>query len=178
MSNSLQCHGLYHAVLDFTVSWSLLRFMSIQSVMLSSHLILCCPLLLPSIFPSIRVFFDELGIWIKWPKYCSFSGASVLSMNIQSWFLLRLTGLISLQSKGLLRDFSISFKIDWLDLLAVQGTLKRLLQPHILKISIPGAQPSLSSNNSHIHTWLLEKPKLWLYRLLSAKWCLCLITNC
>ena len=133
MSNSLQCHGLYHAVLDFTISWSLLRFMSIQSVMLSSHLILCCPLLLlPSIFPSIRVFFDELGIWIKWPKYCSFSTFNEYSELI-------------------------SFKIDWLDLLAVQETLKRLLQPHSSKISILGAQPSLWSNNSHIHTWLAGK---------------------
>ena len=86
--------------------WTLLRFMSIESVMLSSHLILCCPLLLlPSISPSIRVFANESALHIRWPKYWSFS-FSISSSNEYS-------GLISL-------------RIDWFDLPAVQGTLKSL----------------------------------------------------
>ena len=103
------------ASLSFTVSQSLLRLMSIESVM-PSHLILCCPfLLLPSIFPSIRVFFNESALCIKWPKHWSFS----FSISLSNKYL------------GL-----ISFRIDWLDLLAVQGTLKSLLQHHNLKASI------------------------------------------
>ena len=90
--------------------------MSIESVMPSNHLILCCPLLLlPSIFPSIRVFSNELALHIRWPKYCSFS------FNISP----------SNKHPGL-----ISFKMDWLDLFAVQGTLKSLLQHHSSKASI------------------------------------------
>ena len=101
------------------------------------HLILCCPLfLLPSIFPSIRIFYNESALHIRWPKYWSFS-FSISPSNEYS---------------GL-----ISFRIDWLDLLAVQGTLKSLLQHYISKASIFGTQPSFWSN-SHIHTWLLEKP--------------------
>ena len=97
--------------LSFTISQSLLRFMSIESVMPSNHLILCCPLLLlPSIFPSIRVFSNESVLCIKWPKYWSY--------NLSS----------SNEYSGL-----ISFRIDWLDLLAVQGTLKSLLQHHSSK---------------------------------------------
>ena len=96
------------ASLSITNSWSLLKLMSIESVMPSNHLILCCPLfLLPSIFPSIRVFSNELVLFIRWPKYWRFSfSASVLPINIQDWFPLRLTGLISLLSKGLSRVFS------------------------------------------------------------------------
>ena len=90
--------------------------MSIESVMPLSHLILCCPLLLPpSIFPSIRVFSNELVLRIRWPKYWSFS-VSISPFNEYS---------------GL-----ISFRMDWLDLLAVQGTLKSLLQHHSSKASI------------------------------------------
>ena len=96
-------------------SWSLLKFMSIQSVMPSNHLILCRPLLLPSIFPSIRVFSNESVLHIWWPKYWSFS------FNISP----------SSEYSGL-----ISFRIDWLDLLAVQETLKSLLQHHSSKASI------------------------------------------
>ena len=96
------------ASLSITNSWSLLKFMSIEAVMPSNHLILCRPLLLlPSIFPSIRVFSNESVLCIKWPKYWSFS-FSISPSNEYS----RL----------------ISFRIDWLDLLAVQGTLKSLLQ--------------------------------------------------
>ena len=96
--------------------WSLLKFMSIESVMLSNSLILCCPLLLlPSIFPSIRVFSNELFLCIRWPKFWSFS----LSISPSSEY-----------------SELISFRIDWLDLLAVQGTLKSLLQHHSSKASI------------------------------------------
>ena len=95
---------------------SLLKLMFIESVMPSSHLILCCPLLLsPSIFPSIRVFSNESVLHIKWPKYWSFS-FSISPSNEYS---------------GL-----ISFRMDWLDLFAVQGTLKSLLQHHTSKASV------------------------------------------
>ena len=104
------------ASLSITNSWSTLKLMSIESVMLSSHLILCCPLLLlPSISPSIRVFSDELALHIRWPKDWSFS------FNISR----------SNEHPGL-----ISFRMDQLDLLAVQGTLKSLLQHHSSKASI------------------------------------------
>ena len=102
--------------LSITNSLSLLKFMSIESVMPSNHLILCCPfLLLSSIFPSIRVFSNESALHIRWPKYWSFS-FSISPSNDYS---------------GL-----ISFRMDWLDLLAVQGTLKGLLQHHSSKASI------------------------------------------
>ena len=102
--------------LSITRSWSLLKLMSIESVMPSNHLILCHPLLLlPSIFPSIRVFFNESVLRIRWPKYWGFS----FSISPSSEFL------------GL-----ISFRIDWFDLLEVQGTLKSLLQHHNSKASI------------------------------------------
>ena len=104
------------ASLSITNSWSLLKLMSIESVMPCNHLILCCPLLLPpSIFPSIRVFSNELALHIRWPKYWSFN------FNIST----------SNEHPGL-----ISFRMDWLDLLAVQGTLKSLLQHHSSKASI------------------------------------------
>ena len=92
------------------ISWSLLKLMSIESVMPSNHLILCHPLLLlPSVFPSIRVFSNESGLHIRWPKYWSFC----FSISPSSEY----SGMIS-------------FRIDWFDLLAVQGTLKSLLQHH------------------------------------------------
>ena len=104
------------ASLSITDSWSLLKLMSIELVMPSNHLILCRPLLLlPSIFPSIRVFSNESVLHIRWPKYWSFS-FSISPSNEYSWL--------------------ISFRMDWLDLLAVQGTLKSLLQHHSLKASI------------------------------------------
>jgi len=106
----------HKASLSFTISQSLLRFMSIELEMSSYHLILCCPLLLlPSIFPSIRVFSNESAFCIRWPKYWS----SSFSISPSSEY----SGLIS-------------FKIDWFDLLAVYGTLKSLLQHHNLKASI------------------------------------------
>ena len=110
----------HHASLSITNSQSLLKLMSIESVMPSNHLILCRPLLLlPSIFPSIRVFSNESVLRIRWPKYWSFS-FSISPSN---------------EHPGL-----ISFRMNWFDLLAVQGTLKSLLQHHSLKASI--LQPS------------------------------------
>ena len=104
------------ASLSFTISQSLLRSMPIELVMLSNHLILCCPLLLPpSTFPSIRVFSNESVLRIRWPKYWSFS-FSISRFN-------KYSGLIS-------------FRMDWLDLLAVRGTLKSLVQHHSSKASI------------------------------------------
>ena len=95
----------HQASVSITNSWSLLKLMSIESVMSSNHLILCCPLLLlPSIFPSIRVFFSESILRIRWPKYWSFNFS--LPMNIQDKFPLGLTGFISLQSKRFSRVFS------------------------------------------------------------------------
>ena len=118
MSNSLWHHGLQHArpPLSITNSWSLLKLMSVELVMPSNHLILCHPLFfLPSIFPSIRVFSNESALCIRWPKYWSFS-FSISPSNEYS---------------GL-----VSFSMDSLDLLAVQGTLKSLLQHHSWKASI------------------------------------------
>ena len=106
----------HQASLSITNSLSLLKLISINSVMPSNHLILCCPLLLlPSIFPSIRVFSNESVLHIRWPKYWSFS------FNISP----------SYEYSGL-----ISFRMDWLDLLTVQETLKSLLQHHRSKASI------------------------------------------
>ena len=104
------------ASLSITNSWSLFKLIFIESVMPSNHLILCCPLLLlPSIFPSIRVFSNEWAFRIRWPNYWSFS------FDISP----------SNEHPGL-----ISFRMDWLDLFAVQGTLKSLLQHHSSKASI------------------------------------------
>ena len=100
-----QWMAAHQTSLSFTISPSLLKFMSTESVMPSYHLILYYPLLLlPSIFPGIRIFSNESALYIRWPKY--WTSASVLPMNIQSWFPLELTDLISLQSKWLTRVFS------------------------------------------------------------------------
>ena len=107
--DSLPPHGTAacQASLSITNSQSLLKLMSIESMMPSNHLILCHPLLLlPSIFSSIRVFSNESILCIKWPKYCSFSFNISPPRNIQDWFPLGWTGWISLQSKGLSRVFS------------------------------------------------------------------------
>ena len=130
LSNSLQPHGL-QASLSITNSRSLLKLIYIESVMLSNHLIFCRPLLLlPSVFPSIRVFSNKSALCIRWPKYWSFS-FSFSPANEYS----RL----------------ISFRIDWFDLLSVQGTLKSLLQHHSSKALTFGAQPPLWYN-FHIYT--------------------------
>jgi len=107
VSDSLQPHGLQHARLPCpsTISQSLLKLMSIGSLMPSNHLILCCPLLLlPSVFPSIRVFSNESSLHIRWPKYWSVSFSISPFSEYSGLISLRLTGLISLQSKGLLES--------------------------------------------------------------------------
>ena len=101
------------ASLSITSLWSLLKLMSVELMMPSNHLILCHLLLLPSVFPSVRVFSDELAVHIRWPKYWSFSISP------------------SNEYSGL-----IAFRVDWLDLLALQGTVKSLLQHHSSKGSI------------------------------------------
>ena len=103
------------ASLSITISWSLLKLLSIELVMPSNLLILCRPLLLPSVLPSIRVFSSESALRIRWPKYWSFSFSISPSKEYSQL---------------------ISFRMDWLDLLSVQGTLKSLLQHHSLKASI------------------------------------------
>ena len=121
--------AVHQASLSITNSWSLLKLMSIVSVMPSNHLILCHPLLLlPSIFPSIRVFSNESVLHIRWPKYWSFS-FSISPSNEYS---------------GL-----ISFRMDWLDLLAAQGTLKSLLQYHSSKASILQCSAFFIVQHSH-----------------------------
>ena len=116
-------------LLSITNSWSLLKFVSIESVMPSNHLILCHPLLLPlSILPSIGVFSNESVLCISWPKYWSFSIS------------------LSNEYSGL-----ISFQIDWFDLLGVHGTLKSLLQHHSLKASIFRCSASFMVHPSHLY---------------------------
>ena len=117
LSDSLRPHGLQHArpPCPSPSPGVLLKLMSIESVMPSSHLILCCLLLLPSILPSIWAFSNESVLCIRWPKHRCFS-FSISPSNEYSEF--------------------ISFRMDWLDLLAVQGTLKSLLQHHTSKASI------------------------------------------
>ena len=120
------------------ISQSLLKLMSVELMMPSNHLILCCPLLvLPSLFPNIRVFSKESALHIKWPKYWSFS------------FSIRLSN-----------DYSglISFRIDWIDLLAVQGTLKSLLYHHSSKASILWCSAFFMIQFSHPYmTTVLQK---------------------
>ena len=135
VSNSLWSMGLHaahQAFLSITDSRSLLRLTSIESVMLSSHLVLCRPLLLlPSILPSIRVFSNEPTLRVRWPKYWSFS-FSISPSNEQP---------------GL-----ISFRMDWLDLLAVQGALKSLLQHYSSKASIIWHSAFFTVQLSHPYT--------------------------
>ena len=148
-NSSIQSHG--HVQL-FTTSWtaalqaslsisnsqSLLKLMSIESVMPSNHFILCCPLLLPpSIFPSIWVFSNESVLCIRWPRYWSFS-FSISPSNEYS---------------GL-----ISYRMDWLDLLAVQGTLKNLLQHHSSKASILSHSAFFIVQLSHPYVTTGKKP--------------------
>ena len=117
------------ASLSFTNSWSLFNLLSIELVMPCNHLILCRPLLfLPSIFPSIWVFYNESVLHIRWPKYWTFS----FSINPSNEY-----------------SVLISFRIDWLDLLAVQGTLKSLLQHHSSKASILQCSAFFTVQPSH-----------------------------
>ena len=140
VSDPLRPHELQHArpPCPSPNSRSLLKLMSIESVTPSNHLILCCPLLLlPPIPPSIRVFSTESTLCMRWPKYCSFSFRISPSNE---------------------HPRLISFRMDWLDLLAVQGTLKSLLQHHSSKASILWHSAFFTVQLSHIHTWPLEKP--------------------
>ena len=147
------------APLSSTISWSLLKFMSIESVMLSNHLILCrLLLLLPSIFPSIRIFSSELALRIRWPKYWNFS-FSISPSNEYS---------------GL-----ISSRMDWLDLLAVPGTLKSLFRHHSSKAPILWHSGFFRVQLSHlsVHDYWKNR-NFWLYGPLSARWCLCFLIHC
>ena len=147
MSDSLPSPGLQHAkLLVFHYLLEFAQIISIGSVMSSNHLILCCHSFPASASFPVSCFFTSGSQSIG-----ASVSASVLPMNIQAWFPLWWTGWISLQSKGLWRVFPST--IIW-------------------KHQFFGAQPSLWST-SHICTWLLEKLYLWLYRSLSAKWCLC-----
>ena len=139
MSDSVQPHGLQpiHGICQArvlapspTISQSLLKFMFIEFMMLSNHLILCHPLLTLSMFPSLRVFSSELALHIRWPKYWSFN--------------FRISP--SNEYSGL-----ISFWIDWFDLLAVHGTLKSLLQHHNLKASILQHSAFFRVEPSHLY---------------------------
>ena len=115
--------------LSFTVSLSLFRFTSIELVMLPNHLVLSCPLLLlPSIFPRTRIFSKELAVYIRWPKYWSFSISPSNEYSVL-----------------------ISFRIDFFDLLAVQGTLKGLLQHHGSKVSVLWCSAFFMVQLSHQH---------------------------
>ena len=137
----------WNACQVFTSSWSLLKLTSTESLMPSNHLGPYCPFSLPSTFPSIKIFFNDSALCIRRPKYCSFS-FSITPYNEYS---------------GL-----ISFRINCFDLLAVQGTLKSLLQHHSSKASILQCSGFLMVQLS-LCPWLLGKPKLLLYAPLSAK---------
>ena len=158
---TLWLHELQRARLpcSSTVSQSVLKLRSTESVILSNHFIFCCPLLLLiSIFPSIRLFFQWVGSLNQVAKDQSIGAsdlASVLPMNIQSWFPLGMTDLISLLSKGLSRVFSSTT---------------------VWKHYFFGTEPSLQSNFTFVHE--LEKPWLWLHGPLLPKWCLCFLIHC
>ena len=144
------------ASLSFTISWSLLRLMSIELVMPSNHFNLCCPLLLlPSILESIRVFSNESALCIRWPKYWSFSFNINPSNEYSGW---------------------ISFRIHWLNPLAVQGTLKSLLQNHSLKTSIIQCSALFMVQLSYL--CITTRKNIWLYGPLWAKWRLCFLIYC
>ena len=155
MSNSLWPHGLQYARLLFpALSPGVCSNSCPLSMMLSNHLIFYCPLLLlPSIFPSINVFSNESALSIRWPKYWNFSNSPANEYS------------------GL-----TSFKIDWFDLLAVQGTLKSLLQHHNSKASILLCSAFFMVQLSHPYM-TTGKPQLWLYGPLLVKWYLCFLIH-
>ena len=145
------------ASLSITSSQSSLKLMSIESVMPSDHLILYCPLvLLPSIFPSMRLFANESVLRIRWPKYRSFN-FSIIPCNEYSVF--------------------ISFRIDWFDLLAVQGSLKNLLHLHNLKASILQCSVffMVQLSDPYIATGKTIALTIWIF---VGKWCLCFLIHC
>ena len=143
--------------LSFTISWSLPKLMSIESLMPSNHFILYHPLLLlPSIFPSIRVFSSKSALRIRWPNYWSFT-FSISPSNEHS---------------GL-----ISFSIDWFDLLVVQGTLKSLLQHQNLKASILQCSAFFMVQLSHVYMITGETIALTI-QTFDGNWCLCFLIVC
>ena len=146
-----------HASLSITNSRRLLKFLPTESVMSSNHLNLCHPLLLPSIFPSISVFFKELVLCIRWPNYWS-SSFSISPSNEHSE--------------------PISFRIDWFDLLAIQGTLKSLLQHHSSKASILRCSAFFIVQLSHPYMTTGKTIALTTQTSLSTKWCLCILIHC
>ena len=143
----------HQASLSISTSWSLLKPMSTDSRMSSNHLVLCCTLLILP-FPVLGSF--PMCWPIKWPKYWNFSFSISPSSEYSELIPLGLTSLISLLSKGFSRVF-----------------FSTTVQEH----QFFGTQPSLWLN-AHIHTWLVEKPRFWLYRPLSAKWCFCFLICC
>ena len=155
LCDPMDCHT--PAFLYFTISWSLLKLLSIELMMPSSHLILCHPLLiLLSIFPSIRVFSNESALHIRWPKYWSFT--------------FRISP--SNEYSGL-----ISIRIDWFDLLVVQSTLRSLLQHHNSKASILQWSVFFRLQLSHLYVTTGKTIVLTLWPLL-AKWCLSFLIYC
>ena len=144
----------HQASLSFTISQSFLRLMSIELVMLSNHLILCCPLLLlPSIFPSTRVVSNELALCIRWPKYWSFSFSISPSSECSGF---------------------IFFGIDWVGLLPVQGTLKSLLQYHSSKASVLQVLNLLYGQVlTSVHDYCINHS--FDYMDLCQQWCLCFL---
>ena len=144
------------ASLSITNSWRPPKPMSIESVIPSNHLFLCCPLLLPWIFPSIRFFSNESALHITWPKYWSFS------FNISP----------SNEHPGL-----ISFRMDWLELLVVQGTLKSLLQHHSSKASILQRSAFFIAQLSHSYVTTGKTIALTRQNFLT-KWCLFFLICC
>ena len=162
---SLSCVWLFvtpwtaacQSCLSFTISQSLLKLMSIESVMLSNHFILCYLLfLLYSIFPTIRVFSNESALCIRWPKYWSFS-FSISPSNEHS---------------GL-----ISFRVDWFYFLAVQGIVKSLLQHHNSKASILQCSAFFMAQLSHPYMTTGKTIALTIWTFV-AKWCLCFLICC
>jgi len=155
MSNSATPWAVVRqASLSFPISQSLLKLMSIESMMPCNHLVLCCPLvLLLSIFPSIMVFSNELALCIRWPKDWSFS-FSISPFNEYSAL--------------------ISFRMDWFDLLAVQGTLKSLLQHHSLKASVLWCSVFLTLT-SYLTSGKIIALTIWTF---FGKWCLCFLICC
>ena len=158
-SDSLWSHGLQHVRL---LSQSLLHHLPefaqihVQWVSDAIHLILCHPLILPSIFPSIRIFSSESALWIKWPKYCRFSFSNSPSDEYSG---------------------SISLRIDWLDFLAVQRTLKSLLQHHRSKVSALWGSAFFMIQLSHPYMTTGKTVALTI-RILLAEWCLCFLIYC
>ena len=142
--------------LSFTISWNLLKFMSIESLMPSNHLILYHPLLLPSIFPSFRVFSSKSALCIRWPKYWRFT-FSISPSNEHS---------------GL-----ISFSIDWFDLFVVQRTLKSLLQHQNCKASILQCLAFFMVQLSHAYM-ITGKTIALTIQTFDGNWCLCFLIVC